>query len=192
MKKEPDSLEITQDTNPILKNSPEAIKFRRNLSTLTIYGAGVIVFGFWNIIKVLGFVLLDIPLFTPGQLASIEPEAYSFITITFAVLLAGDTVVRLIIGLSARAESRNRSRLFPRFYLFFLVWEIIFEVYACLSVIWELLVLQTYSSFEDDFISLFMELTSLVVLIEVYIAALGSRKYKRLAAKLEKDYPVCS
>ena len=67
-------MEITQDTNPILKNSPEAIKFRRNLSTLTIYGAGVIVFGFWNIIKVLGFVLLDIPLFTPGQLASIEPE----------------------------------------------------------------------------------------------------------------------
>ena len=185
-------MEISQDTNPILKNSPEAIKFRRNLSTLTIYGAGVIVFGFWNIIKVLGFVLLDIPLFTPGQLASIEPEAYSFITITFAVLLAGDTVVRLIIGLSARAESRNRSRLFPRFYLFFLVWEIIFEVYACLSVIWELLVLQTYSSFEDDFISLFMELTSLVVLIEVYIAALGARKYKRLVAKLEKEHTVCS
>ena len=192
MKKEPDSLENTQDTKPILNNSPEAIRFRRNCSTLTICGAGVIVFGFWNIIKVLGYVLLDIPLFSPGQLESIEPDEYTIIMIVFAVLLVGDTVIRLVIGLSAMSESRNRNRQYPRFYLFFLVWEIIFEVYSCISVILELVVLQTYSSFEDDFIALFMELSSLVVLIEVYIAALVVRKYKRHAAKLEKDYPVCS
>ncbi len=112
--------------------------------------------------------------------------------IVFAVLLVGDTVIRLVIGLSAMSESRNRNRQFPRFYLFFLVWEIIFELYTCISVILELVMLQTYSSFEDDFIALFMELSSLVVLIEVYIAALVVRKYKRHAAKLEKDYPVCS
>ena len=181
-----------ENTKPILNNSPEAVSFRRNCSTLTICGAGVIVFGFWNIIKVLGYVLLDIPLFSQGQLESIEPDEYTVIMIVFAVLLVGDTVIRLVIGLSAMSESRNRNRQFPRFYLFFLVWEIIFELYTCISVILELVMLQTYSSFEDDFIALFMELSSLVVLIEVYIAALVVRKYKRHAAKLEKDYPVCS
>ena len=190
-------MEITQDTNPILKNSPEAIKFRRNSSTLTIFGAGVMIFGFWNIIKLLGYVLLDIPLYSAEQLAGMDQETQNVITVIVAVLLIGDTIVRVIVGLSARAESRHQTRLFPRFYLFFLVWEILFEIYAVGSVIAELTVILTYSSFEDDFVSLFMELTSLVILIEVYIAALGARKYKRHAAKLEataleKEPTVCS
>lgn len=185
-------MEITHDTNPILNNSPEALKFRRNCSTLTIFGTGVIVFGFWGIIKVLAYVLLGIPLYSEGQLAMMEPEMYDFLMIVLAILIAGDAIVRLIVGLSARAEGKRHTRLFPKFYLFFTVWELLFEIYTVFSLILELLVLKTYTAFEDDFISLIVELTSLAVLIEVYLAALSVRKYKKHAARLEKDHPVCS
>ena len=41
---------MEEDINTLLNNKPEAVRYRRSLSTLIILGTGIIVFGFWGII----------------------------------------------------------------------------------------------------------------------------------------------
>ena len=70
-------MEVTQSTKPILENSPEAIRYRRNLNTLSILGVGVIVFGFWGIIKIAAELFLGVDLYS-----SVDMEGFSEFEIT--------------------------------------------------------------------------------------------------------------
>ena len=166
------------ESETILQNDPRSVNFRRNSNTLVILGTAVIVFGLWNIIKVVAYSILGIPIYDLSDLEGVEAEDEQFfmifIMIILYITLAGDAVVRFIAGHNARAEGLGKKR--SKAYLFFLVWEILFGIFTVGSVISEMFA--SPESFEDYYVSLFMELSSLVILIEVFIAALSVRKYK--------------
>lgn len=188
-------LEISDNTvlqtNGIVSNSPEAVKFRRNSSTLRILGAGVIIYGFWSVIKVIAYVVLGIPLYSAADIENLGEITIDFLLAVLAVLMAGDVIVRLIIGIFAWIEGRRQDKRAPGFYLIFTVWEILFCIFSVYSVIAQFLTLSN-DTFIEVYVSLFMELTSLVILIEVYIAALSVRRYKKRLAKKLKEMSVCS
>ena len=181
-------MELTEDN---ILNSSEAIKFRHNSDTLKILGAGVIVYGFWSVIKVVTYVILGVPLFTSEDLKNIEEVPVDFIMGILAVMLAGDVIVRLIIGICSVVEGRNHDKRAPGFYLVFAVWEILFGIFSVIAVIYQFLTLED-DTFIEVYVSFFMELTSLAILVEVYIAALSVRRYKKRLAKKQKEQKACS
>ena len=170
--------------NAIELNSPETVNFRRNSSTLRILGTGVILYGFWSVIKIATYVALGIPLYSDAEIAAVDGMTLEILMTVLYCMLAGDVIVRLIVGLCARAEGKNHDKRQKGFYLGFIVWEIIFQIYSVSAVIAQFLSLKD-DTYVETYVSLFMELSSLLILIEVYIAALSVRKYKkRMALKL--------
>lgn len=167
----------------IIKNSPEDIAFRRNSNTLSILGTGVIIFGLWSIIKVLAYVALGVPLYSAADIESFDEVSLDLVMTVLEVMLAGDVIVRLIIGLYAGKEGRKQRKRVPGFYLVFTVWEILFVLFSVIAVIQQFLDARN-EEFIEDYVSLFMELSSLVILIEVFIAALSVRRYKKRALDL--------
>ena len=106
-------------------------------------------------------------------------------------MLAGDVIVRLIIGICSVVEGRNHDKRAPGFYLVFAVWEILFGILSVIAVIYHFLTLED-DTFIEVYVSFFMELTSLAILVEVYIAALSVRRYKKRLAKKQKEQKACS
>ena len=167
-------------------NSPEAINFRRNSNTLSILGAGVIIFGFWSVIKIVTYSVLGVPLYTEADVEAAGGVSIDIIVTVLYCLLAGDIIVRLIVGLCARAEGKHHEKRQKGFYLGFTVWEILFEIFSVYSVIVQFLNLNDKDCIEV-YVSIFMELSSLLILIEVYIAALSVRRYKKRMALQQKE-----
>jgi len=178
VKAETDS--IIQD-NAIEMNSPEAVNFRRNSSTLSILGIGVIIFGFWSVIKIVTYVMLGIPIYNDADIAGVDGMTIELLMTVLYCMLAGDVIVRLIAGLCARAEGKNHNKRQKGFYLGFIVWEILFQIYSVYTVIMQFLSIKD-DTYVETYVSLFMELSSMLILIEVYIAALSVRKYKKRMA----------
>jgi hypothetical protein len=182
-------VELTED---IIRNSPETLKFRHNSDTLTVLGAGVIIYGFWSVIKVVAYVVLGIPIYSTADVEYLDGAVtIDFIMGVLAVMLAGDVIVRLIIGLCSGAEGRRHDKRVPGFYLVFTVWEILFCLFSVSSVVYQFLTLED-DTYIEVYVSFFMELTSLAILIEVYIAALSVRRYKKRMAKKLKEQKACS
>ncbi|MBQ2066966.1 MAG: hypothetical protein II496_05535, partial [Clostridiales bacterium] len=92
------------------------------------------------------------------------------------VMLAADVIVRLIVGLNARAEGRGRSR--SAFYLVFNLWMIFFGIFNVGSIVWQCFEVGYTEALFDYLLMLFMEASSLAITIEVYAAALSVRRYK--------------
>ena len=172
----------------IVSNTPEDINFRRNSNTLSILGAGVIIFGFWSVIKIFTYSALGIPIYTESDVEAAGNVSIEIILYVLYGLLAGDVIVRLIVGLCAGAEGRDHDKKHNGLYLGFTVWEILFEIFCVVSVIIQFLTL-TDDKFIEVYVSLFMELSSLLILIEVYIAALSVRKYKKQKIRKTKEQP---
>jgi hypothetical protein len=159
-----------------LQNDDATIKFRRNSRTLADLGTGIIVFGFWSIIKLATYLILNIPIYDLSEIEDMDQSDLPIVMGMLYVMLAIDVVVRLIVGLNARAEGRGRKR--SSLYLIFNVWLILFGLFSVGSVIWECFESIMTESFFDYLLTLFMECSSLAITIEVYIAALSVRRYK--------------
>ena len=139
---------MEEDINTLLNNKPEAVRYRRSLSTLIILGTGIIVFGFWGIIKLAAQLFFGIELFRPGDLDGFDETAR-------------------IIG---------REKKTGKGYLVVCFWLILGSAYSVFLLAMELINME--DSFIDSFVAVFMELSSLVISIEVFIAGISVKRYK--------------
>ena len=167
--------EVTQNTKPILENSPEAISYRRNINTLSILGIGVIAFGFWGVIKLIAELFLGIDIYRPEDLEGFDETAIMILNITLFTILTIDIILRIIVGLKARCEGRGKKT--GRVYLVIILMLIISSTFNVCVVAWDLITMR--GTFGEDFVAIFMELSSLVVSLEVFIAAVSVRRYRR-------------
>lgn len=166
----------------ILQNDPDSIKYRKNVDNLVILGTGVILFGFWSIMKFIAYLALDIPLYDEGMFEDMDPIGTVFVMIFVAIFYVIDMIIRLIVGLGARAEGKGIRR--PgKAYLFFNIWLIVFSIISV--IIAANFFVASNGMTYSNLISLFMELSSLLILLEVFISALYVRKYRREHKKTE-------
>lgn len=157
-----------------LQNDPGSVRFRRNSNTLTILGAGVSIYGFWGIIKLFTQIALGIRIFDEADEEMLGDIGMIIAMSVLVILMAFDVLLRLFVGLRARREGQGRKVGIS--YLIFDVWLMtgsVASVYLVISTI-----LDGSGDFFDNYVALFMELSSLVVCLEVFIAAISVRRYR--------------
>ena len=164
------------ENSTVLQNDSDSIKFRKNSRTLVDLGTGIIIFGFWSIVKLATYTILEIPIYDLSEYDDLDQSDLPFIMTVLYIMLAADVIVRVIVGLNARAEGRGKSR--SSFYLIFNLWMIFFGIFNVASIVWECLAAGYTEAFFDYLLMLFMEGSSLAITIEVYAAALSVRRFK--------------
>lgn len=170
------------ENTDILKNDPGSLRYRRESSTLVVLGTGVMVFGIWSIIKLIGTFAFRIPLFTASEEEDLGSVGMLFAVIIAVIIVSVDVLLRIFVGIRARREGAGKKA--GKAYLVFLVLMIIVSV---ISVIVEIdAVLSAERDFFDSYANLIMELTSLVVSFEVYMAAIYVRRFRAKAEEGSK------
>ena len=163
----------------LLENDRKSINFRRNSNTLVIFGTGVMIYGVWTAAKILTYIGLGNNIFDFVDISDLNQVEYKILLIVLFLYLSGDMAVRVVIGMAARFEGKKPDRRFPRIGIVFMVWELLVGVFSSFFTAEYTIALWSIDTFEDNMTSLFMELTSLVMLIEVFIATLSVRRYKK-------------
>ena len=107
---------MEEDINTLLDNKPEAMRYRRSLSTLIILGTGVIVFGFWGIIKLAAQLFFGIELFKPEDLEGFDETAKIIVT----VLVFVSTSLRVLQAQRHRHSSAIGKKYFILFVFFYI------------------------------------------------------------------------
>lgn len=191
-------------------NDPRMSKLRKYESILVISGLGVIAFGLWSVIRAGIFYFLN-PLdltdyldqaeidemVMEGQTNGVEVITDNMdvvLTVLIFIGLSLDLLLRVYVGLSARAYGRGRRR---RGFYSILVWIMAFFVLAgiCVTIDQYLHPIVTVISTHDPndlewsakrgdqaaSVSLLVDLTSFLVLLELGIS---SFKVKRLRKQL--------
>ena len=160
----------------MIQNDKQHIQFRRCRDTLSVVGTGIILFSAWSVIKMIGLFLLNPENLTQTISESFQehpnsvPES-TFFLIVFVlifILIALDVWVHFYVGLSAVAAARGKT-LRPLFFTLtgILILYSSFTIMALLFSIYK-----GYGSvYEDIIASLIIELTYLVMLIEMAAAA---------------------
>ncbi len=163
------------ENNTILKNDKETVKYRRNLNTLVVFGTGVAVFGFWGIIKLIAQILLGFQIVDPELLDGLNPAGIVFVMFFVAAVLAIDVILRLYAGLRARREGYGKKT--GAGHRIVLILLIISSVITVTFVI--ISIITASGDLEENITGLFMELSSLVITLEVFMASASVRKYRK-------------
>ena len=179
-------------------NSPEAILKRRTQNTLIIVGNGIIVFGLWTLIKTVGIFLMyrtelirDIR--TLGELNSTDYSDFTIFSVMFfttLILLSFIIFIRSYVGLSAISEGRGRRRS-----ILYILITLVMIWLNCMSFIQLTINLilgeegerAVYSLSEDPSVSsVIIELTSIIMMIQMVRAAIRIRRLRKAEAGKEE------
>lgn len=153
------------------------VKIRRLESNLTTIGTGVIAFGFWGFLK---FVLSY--LFLGAQSVGIEDDATVVLTVFawgFAILTP---LVYFWIGMSARAEGRGKRK--SVLYLLMVGWIIFFST---IVILLELYSLTALNDWFEIIVTLIIDLTRYVFLIELMVYSISLRKLRKEQSRGEES-----
>ena len=154
------------------------VKIRKLESNLTTIGTGVIAFGFWGFLK---FILSY--LFLGAQSVGIDGDEYITVIAVFvwavAILIP---LVYLWIGMSARAEGRGKRK--SALYLFMVGW-IIFV--STIAILMELYSLSKLKDWFEIIVTLIIDLTRYVFLIELMVYSISLRKLRKEQSRGEES-----
>ena len=174
-----------------IDNDPKQIAIRKYQNTLIVVGTGIILFGAWTVVKVLGsfFMLREETVAAmrklSGEAIDELPDSVVFY-ITLAVVLLIMLIslaVRSYVGLSAISEGRGRKR--RRLYL---PLAVIMIISGIMSFVTSFFVVNGENALgalsQDTTLSgLIIELTSIVMLTEMVVSAVRIRKLKHADKK---------
>ena len=154
------------------------VKIRRLESNLTTIGTGILAFGFWGFLK---FILSY--LFLGAQSVGIDGDEYITVIAIFvwavAILIP---LVYLWIGMSARAEGRGKRK--SALYLFMVGW-IIFV--STIAILMELYSLSKLKDWFEIIVTLIIDLTRYVFLIELMVYSISLRKLRKEQSRGEES-----
>lgn len=166
----------------LINNDPDSVRIRKNKGTLLITGAGVAAFGIWSVIKVvMEFMLAPVDEELAAYFIEVGEGGAVFIGAFMAVVIMIDVILRIFIFTCARKESRGEK---AKGLIFLSALVISGSLFSLVYVLVSSLSGVYYELSMTDEVSLFVELTSLVVTVEMIAASIGNR---RLLAKKQKE-----
>ena len=143
---------------------------RKNQSTLRISGLAIIAFEAWNVVQM---ILLMVTQPDEVGLNELDLSVRIIYYIVLAVICAVMMGLRLIVGLSARAEANGKKKGF--FYL------VVAVVVAIMSISNVVIIIQSAAdeSLVAIIFSLIIELTSLFAIVELFVSSIRVKRYTR-------------
>ena len=159
----------------LVNNDPASVKMRRNRGTLSVAGLGVMAFGLWSVVKFVMECLI-------GQIREDLVNTYSdtgtilawIVIIVVVHVILTDVILRYIVGRCAWRESRGLRQ---GHWYFILAVNIAAGSILSIYIEAESIILRDDFSLYD-YACLIVELTSLVMLIELFVASICSRRRK--------------
>ena len=146
------------------------IKMRRYQNLLTVSGLGVIIFGLWTVLKT---ILL---LFMQEDMLDDLPDGL-FYRVLFFTLIGGvlliDFLIRLFVGLSARAEGFGKKKGYG-----YIVVAILIAIASLASLVLIFFDIADRSILEL-IVSFIVEATSMIATVELLVAAFTVKKLKK-------------
>jgi len=168
------------------------VSLRRYQRMLINTGAGVIILGGWSLIKTFLQYFLNNEAYAQ-LIEGIEiTEDIRFLRVLvfviMFVLMLIDLLIRLFVGLSARSEGFGKKK------------RCIYIVIACILAVFQ--IISTIYSFRsisyldntivDKIVAFLVDLTSLVVIIELIVSAIYVRILRKRIAGIRQEEAVCS
>ena len=162
-------------------NSEKRISIRKYHNQLKVTSNGGIILGLWSIFKTF---LMTVSGYEVEGLENFERTTINvvFLCIFYAILLAIDFRIRLVIWRGAREEAYGRKK--NNRYLVLAIILIFLSVLSMVSIIWAFITKQ-----EDDlsltFTSFLVEITSFVILCELVYSGFKLRRIRADIAEAE-------
>ena len=172
------------ECSSILKNDKESVKYRRNQNTLVVLGTGVIIFGLWGIIKIIAQALLGMEIADPEDVNALGPVGTVIMTLFIASIFTLDVILRLYVGIRAHREAEGKK--YGVGHLVVCGWLIFGSVLSIAVVFWGMT--QAEGDFFDNLTAIFLELSSLVITVEVFAASIGVRRYRKKHGMEDKQF----
>ena len=175
-------------------NSLKQIKLRQARNTLVVVGTGIIIMSAWTVIKSLSLTLFERDNITAairemGEETMAEFSDKEVFAVFCAVLCAVTLIfigIRVYIGLSAISEGKDKKS--GSLYIPFTVVYIGITIYQIILQAMDLLVENDDFKLEQpSAAAILIELTSLIMLTEMIIAAVRVKKYRNETRREEAD-----
>ena len=169
-----------------VNNEPEQIEIRKSQNTLIVVGTGTVIFGIWTAAKLLGMLFMLRKETVEAMKAKfILDEGMSdrtifwiiaaIVFISMALLVA----VRTYVGMSAISEGKGKKP--GRSYLIFAVLMIIGSITSFFTNLLAMNAPEQLGALTRDqsISALIIELTSIIMMIQMVVSALKIRKMRR-------------
>lgn len=175
-------------------NSLKQIKLRQARNTLVVVGTGIIIMSAWTVIKSFSLTLFERDNITAairemGEETMAEFSDKEVFAVFCAVLCAVTLIfigIRVYIGLSAISEGKDKKS--GSLYIPFTVVYIGITIYQIILQAMDLLVENDDFKLEQpSAAAILIELTSLIMLTEMIIAAVKVKKYRNEMRREEAD-----
>ncbi len=170
-----------------IDNDPKQVAIRKYRNTLIVVGTGIILFGVWTVVKMLGsfFILKDETIAAMRKISHIgvdelPDDALFYITLVVVmIIMLVILAIRTYVGLSAISEGRGNKKHGP--YLLLAVIMIISGVMSFFASFFRTASETPMGAFSADTTvsGLIIELTSVIMLTEMVVSAVRIRKLKR-------------
>ncbi|MBO4637385.1 MAG: hypothetical protein J5685_09600 [Clostridiales bacterium] len=165
----------------LISNDPDSILIRRNTGTILVTGAGVAAFGIWSIIKcVMEFMLAPIDQEVIDVFAVVDTGGAVFIGSVVIFIIMTDLLLRFYIFTCARKEIGGRKAGAGFGISTFIVAS--GSVYSVFYMVYAMVAGDQFGL--RNYVSLFVELTSLFILVELIASLYDNRK---LGKKAKED-----
>ena len=180
-----------------INNDPDHILIRKSQNTLIVVGSGTILFSIWTAVKVLSslFLLRTETVASVRKLTDLNDSTYSdkmifIITLViYLIIVAIFVAFRTYVGRAAIAEGIGRRR--RRGYLVIAVIMIVMSMLTIINNLRTTGETETALAIYDNtsFSSLIIELTSMIMLIEMVSSAVKIRAARRRVSEsaVQKD-----
>ena len=171
----------TMELEHLVKNDPVSVRVRRSKSTLSVCGTGIISLAGWSLVRSFMEFWFGVSYNTVSDILDLEKVfLYLVIAVTVFIVVA-DVVFKFYVGSRARREGKGRRQRG-----LYLVWAV-FLLLGSVIVVY----LDSYSMITgprldvESVATLFIDLTSAFLLVEILISAvIVRRSYRRKKAEV--------
>lgn len=174
-----------------IDNDPKQVAIRKYQNTLIVVGTGIIFFGVWTVVKMLGsfFILKEETVAALRKISRVGVDELSDDALFYISLVAVMIImlvilaIRAYVGMSAISEGRGNKRHGP--YLLLAVIMIISGVISFIANFFRTAPETSMGAFSADttISGIIIELTSVIMLTEMMVSAVRIRKLKRPVKK---------
>lgn len=166
----------------LVNNDPDSVRIRKNKGTLLLTGAGVAAFGIWSVIKVfMEFIFIPVDESLVKDIRALGYVGTVFVIVLVVLMIMTDVIIRIFVFFCARKESKGYK---ARGLIFTSILLVTGSIFSILIVIGNVMLNENAKLDITDYVSFFVELTSMVIIFEMIAASAENRK---LLAKKRRE-----